>query len=162
MKLYIETSVANMLFTLKVPEKRIITERLFEEIREGIHKIVVSSVFLDEVRKTPSVFLRYQLEGIIKVYDAEVINVTEDVENVADAYIQAQAFTENNYADALHVAVAVCGGCEVIVSWNFRHIVRAWTMKRVVEVNRRLGLPDVIICTPEEVIGDVGDPGSGE
>ena len=76
------------------------------------------------------------------------------MKRVADAYVQAMAFTEQNYADALHGASAVCGGCDVVVSWNFRHSARAWTMKKVEEINRQLGLPGVVICTPEEVVSD--------
>ena len=76
---------------------------------------------------------------------------------MVDAYVDATAFTKLNYMDALHVATAVCGGCDVVVSWNYKHIARAWTIKKVGEVNRRLGLPEVAICTPEEVIGGEDD-----
>jgi len=40
------------------------------------------------------------------------------------------------------------------VSWNFKHIARAWTMKKVAEVNHHMGFPEVVICTPEEVVSD--------
>jgi hypothetical protein len=58
---------------------------------------------------------------------------------VAEAYMDARAFTEGNLADALHVATAACAGIEVVVSWNFRHIVRAWTIRLVNEVNAPAG-----------------------
>lgn len=154
MKLYLETSVPNMLFSTYVIDKREITERLFSLIQAGAHKAVVSALYIDEIRQTPSILLRYQLEGIIILYGAEVIDVTEEAERLADEYVNAGAFTENNYVDALHVSVATYGGCDVVVSWNFRHIARAWTIKKVTEVNRRLGLSDIVICTPEEVVGD--------
>jgi hypothetical protein len=153
-KLYLETSVPNMLFSAYVLDKREITERLFSLIQAGAHKAVVSALYIDEIRETPSILLRYQLEGIIKLYGAEVIDVTEDAERLAEEYVNVEAFTENSYFDALHVSTAVCGGCDVVVSWNFRHIARAWTIKKVAEVNRRLGLPEIVICTPEEVVGD--------
>lgn len=154
MKLYLETSVPNMLFSAYVIDKRETTERLFSLIQAGAHKAVVSSLYIDEIRETPSILLRYQLEGIVKLYGAEVIDVTEEAEQLADEYVKAEAFTENNYVDALHVSIATYGKCDVVVSWNFRHIARAWTIKKVTEVNRRLGLPDIVICTPEEVVGD--------
>jgi predicted nucleic acid-binding protein len=144
-KLYLETSVPNMLFKTQAPEKVKITERL--------NSICFSELYINEVRKTQSPFLRYQLEGIVKVYNAEVLMITDEMRKVADAYVSAKAFTELNSADALHVAVAVCSGCDAVVSWNFRHIARAWTIKKVGEVNHQLGLPEVVICTPEEVIG---------
>jgi hypothetical protein len=153
-KLYLETSVPNMLFESQSQEKHEITERLFALIQQGIHYACVSDLYIEEVVRTELPFLRYQLEGIVKVYNIEVFKMTGEMKEVADAYVNARAFTEQNYADALHVAAAVCGGCDAIVSWNFRHIARIWTMKIVGEVNRKLVLPEVVICTPEEVIGD--------
>lgn len=43
-----------------------------------------------------------------------------------------------------------------VATWNLRHIARAWTMKIAADVNRTLGLSTIVICTPEEVIGDAG------
>jgi hypothetical protein len=157
MKLYLETSVPNMLFSRQSKEKQEITERLFAQIQRGLHEAFVSAIYLEEVEKTSSPLLRYQLEGIVKVYGAKILRVKERERKVADAYVDATAFTEQNYMDALHVAAAVCGGCDVVVSWNYRHIARAWTIKKVGEVNHRLGLAEVAICNPEEVIGDEDD-----
>lgn len=154
MKIYLETSVPNMLFSRQSEEKLRITERFFDEVERGMHEVFVSAIYMEEVEKTKSTLLRYQLEGIITVYNAKILRIKERERNVADAYVSAKAFTEQNYADALHVAAAVCSGCDVVVSWNFKHIARAWTIKKVGEVNHRLGLPEVVICTPEEVIGD--------
>jgi hypothetical protein len=146
--------VPNMLFSGQSEEKRLITERLFAEIEKGIHEVFVSALYIEEVKGTKASLLRYQLEGIVSIYKAKVLRVKAMERKVADAYVSAKAFTEQNYADALHVATAVCGGCDVVVSWNFKHIARAWTIKKVGEVNHQLGLPEVVICTPEEVIGD--------
>jgi len=160
-KLYLETSVSNMLFSLQAREKRVITEKLFADIYSGVHQAFVSVLYLEEVGRTSSPLLRYQLEGVVKVYNVDVLEITEDVKRVADEYVRAEAFTEQNYADALHVAIAVCGDCEAVVSWNYRHIARVWTMKKVAEVNRRLGLSEIVICTPLEVIDYEDGSGPG-
>ena len=43
-------------------------------------------------------------------------------------------------------------GLEVIVSWNFEHIVKLKTRVMVNGINRLLGYHEIEICSPEEVI----------
>jgi len=92
-----------------------------------------------------------ELTEVIATYGLQLLSVTPAVLELAEDYIAAQAFTEGSRADARHVAMAVLGGCDVVVSWNFKHIVRLWTIQRVLEVNTRRGLGPVVICTPKEV-----------
>lgn len=153
MRLYIETSVPNFLFVTDAPDKRAVTEELFEQIRLKQHVAVVSTLYLKEVASAPSPLLRYQLNGIPDIYGLEILPFTPECEKLAEAYVNAKAFTELNRLDASHVATAAHHRCDVIVSWNFQHIVRAWTMKLVAEVHQKLGLSPIVICSPAEVIG---------
>lgn len=156
MRLYLETSVPNFLFVTDAPEKRAHTEQLFAEIQQGLHTASVSELYMREVDQTPSPIRRIELRGVVQVYGLEVLKIQEEASQLVDAYIAGQAFTAKNDLDAFHVAVAVLARCEVVVSWNFRHIVRAWTIQKVTEINHQRGLSDIVICTPEEVISDGG------
>jgi predicted nucleic acid-binding protein len=153
-KLYLETSVPNFLFVTDAPEKREMTETLFEQILAGRHESWVSDLYTEEVVMTPSPLLADKLERVIELYGLKELETDHETVRIARAYIDAHAFTENNRMDALHVAAAVQHGCDVVVSWNFRHIVRAWTIKLVNEVNAGMGLGNIVICTPQEVIED--------
>ncbi len=55
------------------------------------------------------------------------------------AWREAGVVSEPFAADAYHVAVAVVCGADVIVSWNFRHIVRRKTRDIVNMVNTLRG-----------------------
>lgn len=57
-------------------------------------------------------------------------------------------------ADALHVAVATMAECEVIVSWNFKHIVNFRRIRLYNAVNKKLGHGEIGIFTPQEMIED--------
>ena len=57
----------------------------------------------------------------------ETVFVTPDADRLATRYIEAGAVSEAFLADAYHIAIAVVCGADVIVSWNFRHIVRRKT-----------------------------------
>ncbi len=102
---------------------------------------VVSTLYLKEVASAPSPLLRYQLNGIPDIYGLEIQPFTPGCEELAEAYLSAKAFTESNRLDASHVATAAHHGCDVVVSWNFQHIVRAWTMKLVAEVHQNSVCP---------------------
>ena len=56
--------------------------------------------------------------------------------------------------DALHVAVATVTGCEVIVSWNFRHIVNFERIPMYNKINAVNGYNPIAIYSPLEVLAD--------
>jgi hypothetical protein len=52
-----------------------------------------------------------------------------------------------------HIALATIGKVDVLVSWNFRHIVNLPKIRRYNSVNLALGYPQIDIRTPIEVTG---------
>ena len=54
--------------------------------------------------------------------------------------------------DAQHIAIATISRVEVLVSWNFRHIVNLQRIRGYNAVNLRDGYPLLEIRTPQEVI----------
>lgn len=56
--------------------------------------------------------------------------------------------------DALHVAVATVAECDVIVSWNFKHLVNYRRITQYGMVNEAHGYPAIDIYTPEEMLID--------
>ena len=53
MKLYIETSVPNFLFTEDAPEKRRVTEVFFEWLALSEHKVFSSEIVFEELKEAP-------------------------------------------------------------------------------------------------------------
>ena len=56
--------------------------------------------------------------------------------------------------DAQHIAIATVGRVDVLVSWNFRHIVNLVRIHGYNSVNLRKGYPMIEIRTPREVLSD--------
>ena len=52
--------------------------------------------------------------------------------------------------DALHIATAVVHEMDVVVSWNFEHLVKLKTRLGVNGLNRLLGYREIEIVSPEE------------
>jgi hypothetical protein len=56
--------------------------------------------------------------------------------------------------DAEHIAVATVARVDVLVSWNFKHVVNLSRIQGYNSVNLRLGYPLLEIRTPLEVLPD--------
>jgi len=57
-----------------------------------------------------------------------------------------------SWADALHIATATVAGVDLLVSWNFKHIVNARRIRAFNGVNVRAGYSQIDIRTPREAI----------
>jgi hypothetical protein len=55
--------------------------------------------------------------------DYEEYTVDEEMIQLAEKYMEQKIVSENYYSDALHIATATVIGVDVLVSWNFKHIV---------------------------------------
>jgi hypothetical protein len=57
-----------------------------------------------------------------------------------------------SHSDALHVALATIGRVDVLVSWNFKHMVNLGRIRLFNPVNLEQGYGLVEIRTPKEVL----------
>jgi len=84
----------------------------------------------------------------------------DEIRGLAKAYIQAGIVPVKKVNDALHVAAASAGGADVLISWNYRHLVRPRKAEEFCAVNLLHGYnPQLEISTPAEVLyGEGTDP----
>jgi len=71
---------------------------------------------------------------------------------LAQHYIDTEVIGAAKRVDAQHIAIATINRVEVLVSWNFRHIVNLQRIRGYNSVNLLQGYPLLEIRTPEEVI----------
>jgi hypothetical protein len=84
----------------------------------------------------------------------ELIALSPEAEELAAAYIDDGAIGSRMRADALHIALASVARVDVLVSWNFKHIVNLKRIHAYNAVNLKKGYPLLEIRTPREVPGD--------
>ena len=84
--------------------------------------------------------------------EPEELLVTEDVAALADRYIEAKIIPANKRNDAVHIAVATFHNLDVIVSWNFEHMVKLKTRRGVPAINTLMDYKGIEICSPLEMI----------
>ena len=123
---------------------------LWQCLIEGRHDLVLSTLTLAELKGAPDAVRKW----IDRVPDAHRIMIAESpaVEELADAYLQRGVVGPGSRADAMHVALATVGRVDVLVSWNFRHIVNLGRIRRFNAVNVECGYAMLDIRTPKEVL----------
>jgi len=149
---YIETTIPNYVFNNNCPDEQEVAKLVFEAVDKDIIKGFVSIVVGDELKKAPKE-LRLKLTALLK--NCGRLKVTEEVIKLVERYIKEEAFPKSKPADATRVAVASCYRIDYVFSWNFKHIVRESTIRKVAAVNELLGYQTPKIVNPEEVIFDV-------
>lgn len=82
-----------------------------------------------------------------------LIETDERTTEIAQKFIDLGILQPKSFDDCQHIAAAIVGGCDVIVSWNFKHIVNHKTVMGVKAITALEGFPDVMIYTPSVLIG---------
>ena len=91
------------------------------------------------------------LEEIPLAY-REDVELTEEAATLAERYITVGVVVASKRVDAQHIALATIRRVDVLVSWNFKHIVNLERIQGYNSVNLRLGYPLLEIRTPQEVL----------
>jgi predicted nucleic acid-binding protein len=152
MKLYIETSVPNMLLHDDAPDKSQITKLFIEWLRLSAHEPFISPVVNQEIARTQG-SRRELLEQVVLGMRPTLLEVTPEVEILAEQYLARRIIPIRFRDDLLHVAVAVCYRLDIIVSWNMKHLANPNKVALINAVNRSEGRSFVRIHTPKEMMG---------
>ena len=79
--------------------------------------------------------------------------ITVAAEELAEACVMAGAIPRRFENDALHLAIAICHGVDIVVSWNMKHLVNPRRVAQVNAVAARSGYDSIRVQTPREVMG---------
>ena len=87
----------------------------------------------------------------------EIIFRNAESKFLAEQYILSHAISSKYSNDALHIALATISKVDILVSWNFKHIVNYNRIIKYNSVNLVNGYKILEIRSPEEVVGDEED-----
>jgi len=149
LRIYLDTSVISALFDERSPEMMRWTKEFWRSINE--YEVHISDLTIAEVQETPDVKLKEQMVKIIA--NLNRLKISEEVEQLGNEYVRYGAVPIKYRKDALHIAIAVLNHIDILVSWNYRHIVRRKTKEVVRMVNSKYGYPFIEIIAPPEILG---------
>lgn len=145
-RVYIDTSVIGGLFDIEFSED---TKPFFERVEKGELKIVYSEITNDELTNAPDQIKNY-LKGI-NSKQKEFVEISQEAVNLADTYIREKVVGKTSRADCIHIALATIYKVDILVSWNFKHIVNISRIRGYNSVNLKLGHQTLEIRTPKEI-----------
>ncbi len=82
----------------------------------------------------------------------EYVIVTREVKQLAETYLSEGVVSRNSTTDAQHIALATVVRADILVSWNFKHIVNLDRIHGYNSVNLRLGYPIIEVRKPDEAV----------
>jgi predicted nucleic acid-binding protein len=147
----LDTSVISHLDAPDVPEKEADTKRLWEDIKAGKYEVVLSDVVYDEVKRCAEPKRTLMLSRIAEIDGRDVVQ-NDEAESLSALYFEIGGLPPKSKDDALHIAIATVNRCDVILSWNFKHIVNLRAMKAVTVVNLREGYSLIHILSPSMLL----------
>ena len=150
-KIYIETSVISHLYAPDVPDKMAETLQLWNEIKSGIYNIYISDVVIAEVERN-SEDKRNCLTRYLSEIEYTNISINEEIRKYADELIRLGILSGKHISDCLHIGAAVVYDCDMLLSWNFRHMVKVKTINGIKSVSSLFGYKEMGIYPPSMII----------
>ncbi len=144
--LYLDTSVLGGYFD---EEWKVATQELWRQMELGLWQFVSSEVIVKEIQGAPE-----QVRQLfVKAFPSETLmDVTDEMEDLAAAYVKHGVVPPKYQDDALHVAACTIARIDHLVSWNFRHLVNVQRETGFNAVNLLQGYKTIRIVNPLELI----------
>ncbi len=142
---YLDTSVIGGVFD---DEFSVYSKALMDRITSGDVNAFVSDITISEISKAPD-FVRDFFDSIMPFL--VVLKVDDEVLGLAESYLKEKIVGKRYFEDSLHIACATVHNLDVLLSWNFKHIVNLNKIVRFNAVNVVNGYKPLHIYSPMEV-----------
>ena len=132
-RVYLDTSVISYLDQQDAPEKMKETKEVWNVLKKAEYEVVISNLAMLEISECDEE-KQDKLIKYIDEIDYEEYSYDNDTAELADLIIQEGILHSKSRDDALHIASAILSNCDIILSWNFKHLVNVKTINGVRKV----------------------------
>lgn len=146
-RIYIDTSIVGGYFDKEFKE---VTHSLFHRLISREIIFVISDLLELELKEAPKNVKQLLLKFPDDCF--ERIELTHEAFSLADKYVEEKVVGKTSIEDCRHIALATVNKVDVLISWNFKHIVNLDRIKGYNSVNLRLGYPIIEIRSPKEIL----------
>ena len=151
-RFYFDTSVFGGMYDIEFEKE---TTLLFEKVALGQIICVYSNLTESELSNAPERVKDF-FRGLPDKHK-EIIAVSPEGLQLAQTYIDENVVGQTSLDDCIHIATATLSKVDVLVSWNFKHIVNVYRIRGYNSVNLRLGYTTIDIRSPREIVGNEND-----
>ena len=145
-KVYLDTSVISALFDKRTPERMEMTKNAWEQIKN--YEVFISDAVVEELQMADASLIE-KFNNVIANFN--ILLATDEAQALAKTYVEQEVFPAKYFDDALHVAICSVNEIGLLLSWNFRHLVKVKTRRMVSAINIMKDYPPVEIIAPPEL-----------
>jgi len=145
-RVYFDTSVIGGCFD---DEFKLWSNTLFEDLRKEKIKAVTSFLVAAEITDAPEI-VKEKYRQILNC-NTEIINQNGNSNLLLDSYLRHNILSQRFIDDMNHIVLATVACVDMLVSWNFKHIVRYDKIRLFNAVNIENGFKTIEIFSPREV-----------
>lgn len=151
-RVYVETTIPSFYYDFRdspaITLRREMTRRWWADAAER-YELLTSGIVLDELAVGRSDHVPLRLALIAKV---EVLAYVPQVTVIVETYLSHKLMPAKPPEDAWHLALASFHRCDLIVTWNCRHLANPNKAGHIRGINTRLGLSVPRLATPQELL----------
>ena len=146
-RFYFDTSVFGGVFDKEFEE---VTLQLFERVKLGKIICVFSDLTETELVNAPENIREYFRS--LPSESTERAEINDEILTLASKYIEEKVVGQTSFDDCIHIATATICKVDILVSWNFKHIVNVYRIRGYNSINLRMNYPTLEIRSPKEII----------
>ena len=151
LKIYLDTSVISHLDASDTPDKQEDTRKLWKAIQAGKYEVFISPVVMLELDECDEPKHSILLDWLSEI-DYTELQSNDEVLELAAQYLKAGLLPPKSGRDRQHIAYACVYNCDMVISWNFKHMVNVNTISGVKGINALAGYKEMPIYTPTILI----------
>jgi len=144
-RFYIDTSVWGGIFDKEFEQE---TTLLFDMAKMESIECLYSDITESELAKAPEkIWLFFETFP-----NKQKVEITPEVLKLAETYVNENVVGNTSFDDCVHIATATIHRADLLVSWNFKHIVNVYRIRGYNAINMKLGYPILNIHSPKEIV----------
>jgi len=146
-RLYLDTSVPSAYYNDRLRDRQLFTQQIWHGKLSNYH-LVISNITVKELGATKNLKRRKKLQRLVQRLDTCITNSA--CAALSHEYLNILSMPKY---DALHIAIATVFSCEILLSWNFTHIVNDNHKQKINDINLLNGYQPITILSPQELRG---------
>ncbi len=129
MRIYLDTSVPSTYFDHRTLERQKATQDFWKKALKHNDELLISEMVIFEISKTPTQEKRERMLALVR--GLPELHQGPQVIDLAKNLVDANLVPVGKIEDAIHLALAALHRVDVLVSWNFRHMVNLKIKQRL-------------------------------
>ena len=151
-RFYFDTSVFGGVYDIEFDEPTLL---LFEKVKLGEIICIYSDLTIGELENAPQIVKDFFNE--LPIENLESVFMTDESLELAREYINEKVVGKTSFDDCVHIALATINKADILVSWNFKHIVNIYRIRGYNTVNSSKGYATLEIRSPKDIVSYEND-----